>query len=194
MPIVREPGDLAKKIREKYIRNSEYIKSAVGFCKKLNSKTRLLGPLNLIMLSKQYKRANHELVLDKNGKGLHSQYRWIRPEKEGKNGYYKKHHEACFAVPKDCAYISLTFSAEDSEFHGGSIRVRFYKEKYIQIFTKTIILPQNLLLNCWEYKVPKEAVYYSVSFKLHTVKDETAKVAPRKMILRSATTKNRDIL
>lgn len=187
---VRDPVDLTRNVRAKFLRNEEFIKRASEITGKFNSRKRIFGPMNLLLLSKQYKRVNNNMVKNQFGKEKKSEFRWILPQKESTRDYYNKHQDACYCIPKDCGVISLTFSAENAKFDGGSIRVRFYKKRQIQIFTKTIILPGDLITNCWEFKIPKEALYYSVSFRLHPIKDEDikAKIPTRRMTLRSDTT------
>lgn len=185
-----EMVDLVERIRSRFKRNAEFIEKLVKGCKHFNSNKRLLGPLNLIMMSTQHKRINNTMVLDKKGKATKSEFRWILPEKD-KGNFYSKHRDACQLVPKDCGLISLSFCAENAKFDGGSIRVKFYKKRYIEIFSKTITLPKNLLVQCWEFKVPKKAFYYSISFKLHPEKEDTERkiIKKNRMVLRSDTSK-----
>lgn len=192
---VRNPSDLVQSVREKFSRNREYTKQINALCENTNNNNpnkRLRGFPNLLMMSKQHKRVNHRPILDKNGEESKSFFRWISPDKDIDKRFYGKHRDTCFDVPEDCAYISLSFSASQAKFNGGSIRVRFYKEMYKQIFSKTITLPAHLVSNCWEYQVPKTAKYYSISFRLHPIKDKID--VPKRMTLRSDTTKKRSIL
>lgn len=186
--VVCDPTDLVQKLRKRFLRNREFIEKIVKSCKHFNSNKRLLGPLKLIMLSKQHKRVNHTMVLNNMGMETKSEFRWIRAEVDKHRNFYSKHRDACEIVPKDCAYISLSFCAENVDFKGGSIRVKFYKKRYIEIFSKTITLPENLLVQCWEFKVPRAAFYYSVSFRLHPVREESNNrkiIEKKRMTLRS---------
>lgn len=186
---VRDPVDLAKRVREKFIRNEEFITKAAKMCNYSNRPERLCtrSP-NLLMLTRQFRKVNYELI-DKSVSRW-NESRWILPNRDISRHYYRKHHDVSHAIPDDCNYVSLVFSAERAHFIGGSIRVRFYKKYHECIFTRTISIPAEIRTRCWEFTRPKMAAYFSASFRLHQVKDEhiKPKIPERTMTLRSETT------
>lgn len=189
MSFVREPIDLIRKVREKYIRNKEYIDKAIKICEHTNSIRRITGPLNLVMLLRQFRKRNFEIVRESL-----DEYRWILPTRNHKNSYYNKHHDACYTIPPECHFVSMVFSAEKAHFEGGSIRVRFFAKRYKQIFEKMIIVSAEVRTRCWEFTRPKNAVYISVSFCLQWITDNTEPEIPkREMLLRSEIIKTKPI-
>lgn len=179
---VRDPVDLSKRVREKYIRNREFINKAADLCNHSNNPHRLTGPMNLVMLTRQFRKINYELV----NKTL-NETRWILPTRHYNQYYYRQHHDACYDIPNECRFVSLVFSAERARFSGGSIRIRFFKSGYEQIFERIICIPSEIRSKCWEFERPPEAAFVSVSFRLERVKDEYSEPKKTSMVLRSQT-------
>lgn len=138
---VQDPVDLVKRVREKFIRNEEFIKRAADMCNYSNRKERYCTEVpNLLMLSRQYRKVNYELV-DKSK----NESRWILPNRDINRHYYRRHRDVFYDIPKDCHYVSLIFSAEKAHFVGGSLRVRFFKNYHDCVFTRTITIPAEVL-------------------------------------------------
>lgn len=165
MVLVREPVDLVKKVRDKFIRNREFINKAIELCDSSNNSKRTTEPENSLILLYQYRKINYELIDE------YSTSTWkIFPYRKSAR-YFAQHQVNYYNIPRNFHCLSVVFSAEKAKFGGASLRVRFFKVFLDLVFTQTINIPAEMRNNCWEFVPPKGVFCFNISFRLHQEND-----------------------